>query len=98
MAKKVAVSGYYGYGNFGDEAILGVLIDYLFRTNAETTVFSNNPELTSAQYGIKSVKNFDILSVMKVISESDILISGGGSLLQDVTSLKSLLYYRLQFL
>ena len=93
MGKKVAISGYYGYGNFGDEIILSVLVDHLCRLNSDITVFSHNPELTSAQFGISSVKNFDILSVMKTISSSDIIISGGGSLLQDVTSLKSLLYY-----
>ena len=93
MNKKVLISGYYGYGNFGDEAILGVLVDYLRKFNSEITVLSSNPEKTSMQYGISSVKNFDMLKVMSEISSCDVLISGGGSLLQDVTSLKSLLYY-----
>lgn len=93
MAKRVLISGYYGYDNFGDEAILAVLVDYLRRSNSEITVLSYNPEKTSAQYGIEAVKNFDIIKVIKAISSCDVLISGGGSLLQDVTSLKSLLYY-----
>ena len=93
MNKKVVISGYYGYDNFGDEAILAVLIDHLRQMQNDITVLSNNPIKTSRTYGVKSVKNFDLISLMVTIFRSDILISGGGSLLQDVSSLRSLLYY-----
>ncbi len=93
MPKKVVISGYYGFDNFGDDAILYVLCEKLKSLNAQITVFSQNPDKTSGEYGVNAVKNFNIKSVIKAISESDILVSGGGSLLQDVTSLKSLLYY-----
>lgn len=95
MAKKVVISGYYGFKNFGDEAILGVLIDKLKAFDSNITVFSSNPDWTTETYSVSSVKSFDLKSVFKKIRESDILISGGGSLLQDVTSLKSLIYYSL---
>ena len=90
---KVLLSGYYGYENFGDEAILAVIIDHLQRLGADITVLSHNPELTSGTYGVKSVKNFSLFALLNAINNCDVLISGGGSLLQDVTSLKSLLYY-----
>lgn len=93
MPKKVVISGYYGFDNFGDDAILSVLCDKLKSLNAGVTVISSNPSKTANDYGVKSVKNFDIKNLVKTIKSSDILISGGGSLLQDVTSLKSLLYY-----
>lgn len=93
MSKKVVISGYYGFDNFGDDAILYVLCENLKRMDAEITVLSANPKKTAKDYGVNSIKNFDIKNLIKVISKSDILISGGGSLLQDVTSLKSLLYY-----
>lgn len=93
MAKKVVLSGYYGYDNFGDEAILSVLIDHLQQIGSDITVLSHNPEKTSSSYQVKSVKNFNLLQVFSAIKNCDVLISGGGSLLQDVTSLKSLLYY-----
>lgn len=93
MTKKVVLSGYYGYDNFGDEAILSVLIDHLLKINADVTVLSHNPRKTAYSYQVKAVKNFNLLSVLFAIKNCDILISGGGSLLQDVTSLKSLLYY-----
>lgn len=93
MSKKVVISGYYGFENFGDEAILSVLVNKLKSMDIEITVFSSNPELTSNKLKVKSVNTFDYLKVWKTLQNNDILISGGGSLLQDVTSLKSLWYY-----
>lgn len=90
---KIAISGYYGFKNFGDETILSVLVNHL--KGLDITVFSSDIEYTSAKYNINTVNSFDIKNVVKTIKESDILISGGGSLLQDVTSLKSLVYYSL---
>lgn len=92
---KVLISGYYGYKNFGDEAVLKVLTDHLKSLNAEITVISSDMEYTEETYGVKSVRNFDFKSVIKAVKETDILISGGGSLFQDVTSFKSLVYYSL---
>lgn len=94
MSKKVVLSGYYGFKNFGDEAILSLLVNKLKAVNCDITVISANPEYTKTLYNdIRTVKTFDITSIIKAILKSDILISGGGSLLQDVTSLKSLIYY-----
>lgn len=93
MAKKVVLSGYYGYDNFGDEAILSVLISHLQQIGADITVLSHNPQKTASSYQVNTVKNFNILGVINALKNCDLLISGGGSLLQDVTSLKSLLYY-----
>ncbi len=90
---KAVISGYYGFGNFGDETILSVLTQHLKEKNVDVTVLSSNPEFTARNYSVNSVKSFDIKNVIKAVSNCDILISGGGSLLQDVTSLKSLVYY-----
>lgn len=93
MSKKVVISGYYGFDNFGDDAILYVLCEKLKTLNAQITVLSANPQKTSEVYDVNAVKNFDIGKVIRTLSKSDVLISGGGSLLQDVTSVKSLFYY-----
>ncbi len=93
MAKKVVISGYYGADNFGDEAILATLIQRLKKDNAEVTVLSTNPTKTANIHKVNSIKSFDFGKVNKVLRECDILISGGGSLLQDATSVKSLFYY-----
>lgn len=93
MTKKVVISGYYGADNFGDESILETLIQRLKKAEADITVFSTNPEKTAKTHNVKAVKSFAIGKVIKTIAKSDVLISGGGSLLQDVTSVKSLFYY-----
>ncbi len=95
MTKKICISGYYGFDNFGDETILKVLVDNLklFKEKPEITVFSSNPIKTSTTLDVNSVKSFNLLQVFKSLFKSDCLISGGGSLLQDATSAKSIIYY-----
>jgi len=88
---KYVISGYIGFDNFGDEAIAGVLINNLKDKHAEKiTVLSANPQKTSNLYGVESS---GLIKFLKPILFSDVLISGGGSLLQDITSLRSLIYY-----
>ena len=88
---KYVISGYIGFDNFGDEAIANVLTSYLKNINAEKiTVLSSNPTKTASLYGVDSAY---YLKFIQPILESDVLISGGGGLLQDITSLKSLIYY-----
>lgn len=88
---KYVVSGYIGFDNFGDEAIASVLTKKLKTEGAESiTLISSNPEKTSELYDVKSCGMLDFI---RPIMECDTLISGGGSLLQDVTSIKSLIYY-----
>lgn len=93
MSRKIVISGYYGFKNFGDELILSILTRYLKSQNADVTVFSVDTEYTSSNYGVKSVATFDLGQIVKTLSGSDVLISGGGSLFQDATSLRSVLYY-----
>lgn len=90
---KYVISGYIGFDNFGDEAIAKVLTSYLKSNGAKKiTVLSSNPHKTARLYDVYSA---NYLKFFKPILESDVLISGGGSLLQDITSLKSLIYYLL---
>ena len=91
--KKAILSGYYGFDNFGDEAILGVLSENLKKNGIDVCVISKNPQKTAKKLETDTVYTFDICGIIKKIRTSDVLISGGGSLLQDTTSLKSLFYY-----
>ncbi|WP_340005421.1 polysaccharide pyruvyl transferase CsaB [Paenibacillus sp. FSL K6-0276] len=97
--KKIVISGYYGFRNSGDEAVLqSILIALQKQSQAlgisiEPIVLSIDPEWTSATYGVKSVHRMKLGEVRQAIYESSGLISGGGSLLQDVTGSKSIPYY-----
>ena len=88
---KYVVSGYIGFDNFGDEAIAHVLTQKLKKEGAEKiTLISSNPLKTAK---IHQVESCGMLNFFKPLLGADVLISGGGSLLQDVTSIKSLIYY-----
>ena len=91
----VVMSGYYGYKNAGDEAILQSICRNFKEIcdDVSFTVLSYDPEDTSARYGCAAVSRFNILRVLKALRRCDALVSGGGSLLQDFTSTRSLLYY-----
>ncbi len=95
MNKKICISGYYGFDNFGDETILKILVDNLktFIELSDITVFSANPKKTSETLEVRSIHTFNPFLVLSAIFKTDYLISGGGSLLQDKTSIKSLIYY-----
>ncbi len=92
---RVVISGYYGYGNAGDEAVLEAIILQLreHEPSIEITVLSANPSITSQDFNVESVKRFSPLKVIRAIRKCDLLISGGGSLLQDVTGKFTLSYY-----
>ncbi len=91
----VAISGYYGFRNSGDDSILKVIIDDLKTAcpNASITVLSQRPQETSRDFGVNSVDRFDFITLWNLFKRTKLLISGGGSLVQDVTSSKSLFYY-----
>lgn len=94
MASKILVSGYYGYNNIGDEAILKGLVDGITEiSDAELVVLSKNPDWTTEKYGVKAVNRSKISDIISNIKQTDMLLSGGGSLLQDVSSSKSIIYY-----
>jgi len=95
MTHRVVISGYYGFNNLGDEAVLYSMLQSLRRAvpGLEITVLSNDPPATAREYGVQAVDRWNMRAVAGAIGRSRLLISGGGSLLQDVTGLQSLLYY-----
>ena len=90
---KIFMAGYWGFQNFGDDAILNTMIDDLKADGTSIKVISNNPTQTKALYDVESVKTFDFKAIIKEMKACDVYISGGGSIFQDKTSIKSLLYY-----
>lgn len=87
--KRVLVSGYIGFNNFGDEAIFYALKNHLKSLGFEVSALSGNRK----KYDIKTYNYKKPLKILKALFSCDILISGGGSLLQNKTSSFSLFYY-----
>lgn len=92
---RIALSGYYGFDNAGDEALLSAITMSLKRLqpDLEFLVLSGNPQKTQRLHGVEAVYYMHPLQVLKGLLRSDLLISGGGSIFQDVTSGRSLAYY-----
>lgn len=94
LDKKIILSGYFGYDNLGDEAILYSMIEGLKTLeNVELVALSANPEKTTQKFGIRAAERMKVGTLLKEIKNCDLFISGGGSLFQDVTSKRSIYYY-----
>ena len=94
---RLLISGYYGFNNIGDESVLRTVIDALREglEDIDITVLSADPEDTRQKYGVKAVPRMKPWAILKAVLHCDLLISGGGSLLQDATSRRSIRYYLL---
>ncbi|MBQ0126320.1 MAG: polysaccharide pyruvyl transferase family protein [Clostridiales bacterium] len=89
------ICGYFGYGNAGDRAMLLALTRGLRAENPgmKLCVMSATPRRTSKEYITDSVFRYNVIAVKKKLKEAGALIFGGGNLLQDKTSRRSLAYY-----
>jgi len=89
------LSGYFGFNNSGDDALLKALIKDLKSLNPSSriAVLSRKPKATRRMFGVDSVGRMSPVCIWKTFKKSSVLLSGGGSLIQDETSSKSLWYY-----
>lgn len=94
---RILISGYYGFDNSGDDAILRAIVKDIkkYGNDVEIIALSNKPEHTKSVYGIEAINRFNIGEIRHAMENTDLFISGGGSLLQDITSTRSILYYLL---
>ena len=91
----IVISGYYGYDNSGDDIMLKSIVDNLRekRKGLNFTVLSYKPKETKAKFGVDAVYRFNLLKVFFLLRKANVLITGGGNLIQDETSTQSLFYY-----
>lgn len=89
------LSGYYGFNNSGDDALLMALINDLTaeKEDVKIAVLSSNPMQTKIRYKVDAFKRMSPIVLYRLFKNSRVLLSGGGSLIQDETSSKSLWYY-----
>ncbi len=91
----VTICGAYGRRNAGDEAILEAMIDEIRGIDPDISirVMSRDPRWTRKTYRLRSIFTFNPFSLISSLRRSKVFISGGGSLIQDVTSRRSLWFY-----
>lgn len=96
---RIAISGYYGFDNSGDEAVLMSILSALEKEGQKEglrvvpVVLTADPEKTARRYGVETAHRMKFSELREAIASCDALISGGGSLLQDVTGVGSIPYY-----
>lgn len=91
----VLISGYYGFGNAGDDSLLSAIIDEISKNDPELSfaVLAKNHRKAEKRFGVKCVERFNPFAVFAAMCHAKLFISGGGNLLQNGTSNKSLAYY-----
>ena len=91
----VVICGAYGKGNSGDNAILNAIVEQLHHidTDLPITALSRDPMETKLCAGIDAVYTFSVFKIGRLLRRTKLYISGGGTLMQDATSTRSLLYY-----
>lgn len=91
----IVMSGYYGFNNSGDDALLTAITDNLrsYKEDVRILTLSKNPKQTRKLFKVDSVNRFNPLSVYKSLKKSKLFLNGGGTLIHDATSSHSLYYY-----
>lgn len=82
----ILITGYYDSDNIGDEPVLRTVVNSI-RTqlpDCALTVLSRDPAGTRGKYGVEALDCMASAEVERAVKRCDMLISGGGSLLQGV--------------
>ena len=90
--RQLLLVGYYGEHNLGDDALLEVLLGHM-PAGFTAMVTAHDTDLVRQRFRVDTVQRRSLAQVLKALSNCDGLVLGGGSLLQDSTSFRSLLYY-----
>lgn len=92
--KSALICGYYGYGNFGDDASMYVIVQKLRECGIyDITILCKKGKKISSFLPVKTIQRYDFFKIRRSLLKTDIFILGGGNLLQNQTSNRSLLYY-----
>lgn len=91
----IVLCGAYGMENAGDDAILAAILQDMRRLEQDIpiTVLARRPASVSRRFGVTAIHPLNIFRWFFALKRSVLFLSGGGSLLQDVTSRRSLWYY-----
>ncbi len=87
--------GYYGDGNTGDHALLRAAIRRSKQEYPELprSALSAHGRKDEALFGVRCISRWRFFLLLRTIRRAKLLVFGGGTLLQDRTSFRSLCYY-----
>ncbi len=92
--RRAVVCGYYGQGNFGDDASLSAITENLRKNGInDITILCKNQKKVESIFSVRAKSRISPIGISRALRRADIFILGGGNLLQNETSLRSLLYY-----
>lgn len=91
----VVICGAYGRGNAGDDAILEAILQEMRSIDPDMpiTALTKDPKATRLTYRVRTAGRMDVGTWKKAMRHAGLYINGGGSLIQDVTSRRSLWFY-----
>lgn len=91
----VLLCGYYGFGNMGDELMLESAVRKIENEVGDVSVriLSRGRKGISCGRRVSFVRRSSPFAVMRAIKRADKVVFGGGTLLQNATSRRSLAYY-----
>lgn len=93
---RAVLCGYYGFGNLGDDLLVESLLSAFEKagvSRSELAVLSAAPHESARSLGVRAVDRWNLKEVYLLLKESDTLLLGGGGLFQDMTSVRSCVYY-----
>ena len=93
--KRLLIGGYFGCKNAGDDAILTGFLEGIRALSPMTSVcaLTASPRRSKAKFGIPCVGRKNPIAIFLSMWRADAFLCGGGSLLQNATSARSLRYY-----
>jgi polysaccharide pyruvyl transferase CsaB len=97
---KITLAGYFGCKNLGDEAILQSIVAQIKKhdENHRITVLTSSPKKTKENYNVNTLNRKKISNIIAAIQYSNLVVFAGGSIFQDITSIRSLLFYLLHII
>ncbi len=89
------ISGYYGTHNFGDDVTLKSIINNVSKQFPvkKVAVLNHYAANDPSDPRIVYLHRFNLLKILPLMKKTKLFVLGGGSLLQDVTSNRSIFYY-----